>query len=286
MNYTFSNNKLLFRAGALLDILKTGLAGDFESEEGKMLTDWGAFANAKILLNSNLTLFGNLSRRTRFPTMRESYSGALNKFKANPGLKPETGILSELGINWQNEDIYFELAGFANFYNGLIDQIRLSPSDDSLKRRMRVNLSDAEIYGIDINARFQITDNLNLQGSIIFMNSRGKTADGVTNHLNNRPEILAGLIAEYSFTSALRLLIEMETTGRQFEMSPEDNAQYIEIESSSILNIRASYRLPEILGSISELSLRVNNVFDTYRLYQLGLPEPGRTLSAGLMINL
>lgn len=273
------------RGGVLYDYFNTAKAGVFTSEEGKTLDDYGFYASLKYNPWENTILFANFSRRTRFPTMREAYSGALGKFKVNPELKPETGLLNEIGIKYSKGIWQTEAALFANFYDNLIEQIRLSPTADSLQRRMRVNVSEAVIYGFDLTFRIFPVRNLTLEGNFTYMFSEGKQGDVELNQLDNKPRILAGFIAKYKFDFGLKLQAEAETVGKQYQRDPNANETFVEIGGTTVLNARIAYMLPVFMGTITEAFLRVNNIADTYRIYQLGLPEPGRMFSTGLSFN-
>lgn len=285
ITYNLFVENLNIKTGFVFDYFATGKAGNFTEAEGNAINDYGFFFDAKYSLTHNSVLFGNFSRRTRFPTMRESYSGALNRFKVNPELKPETGLLGELGLNFSNQKVFAELSLFLNRYDNLIEQIRLTAQEDPLMRRMRVNYSEATISGIDATLRIQIIRYLSIQGNLTLMRSKGKSGEIDLDNLNNRPDILGSLILNYTPPQGINIQLEMETTGRQFEQGPSNSNQVTQIDGTSVFNTRISYSLPFFYGMLSELFIRVNNIADSYRLYQLGLPEPGRTLYGGIAVN-
>ena len=63
---------------------------------------------------------GSLSRRTRFPALRELYSGALGRFLPNPDLKPEVLTGGEIGFTFMREKLDLQAVGF---YQVLADGI-------------------------------------------------------------------------------------------------------------------------------------------------------------------
>jgi iron complex outermembrane receptor protein len=288
MSYEYKRDLFSLKTGLVYDYVNTGDAGLFKEAIGKEQSDYGVFLTLRHLLDENTIVFGNFSRRTRFPTMRESYSGALDRFVINPDLKPETGNLFELGINHSASNFNVEFSGFANFYDGLIEQIRLTKQQDSLRRRIRVNYSEATIMGLDLTLRFAIIDNLNFEANVTYMKSFGKQDTVKLDNIDNRPEILSGLILNYRFGFGLFLQGEMETTGKQFERSPDNASKFIEIGATSIFNFRLSYQFAIETGfnSLYEIFARVNNIADTYRISQLGLPEQGRMITAGVKISI
>jgi len=285
LEYEYFYHNFSARGGALYDFSQTSEAGVFTSEEGNTISDFGFYVSFQFNPWEKTILFANSSYRTRFPTMRESYSGALGKFKVNPDLKPESGLLNEIGIKYSEGIWQAEAAVFVNLYNDLIEQIRLSSEADSLRRRMRVNISDAIIYGLDLTFRIFPVSNFSLEGNFTYMLSEGKQGEIDIEHLDNKPQILTGFIAKYTFDFGLKLQAEAETVGIQYQRDPNANESFIRIDGTTIFNARIAYRLPIFMGTITEAFLRINNIADTYRIYQLGLPEPGRMLSAGLSLN-
>ena len=286
LSYNWIGDLFSFRAGAVYDMFSTGDAGVFKEAEGKQVGDYGVFAGAKFLVTENIVTFANISRRTRFPTMREAYSGALDRFIVNPDLKPETGILTEIGISHTFEKFSFELAGFANFYDDLIEQIRLTKEQDSLRRRMRVNFSKATIMGADITFRVNPYRNLYIETNLTYMITSGEQDGKVMDYIDNRPEFLLGLVANYKLDFGLSVQAEIEGVGKQFERDPNDQTVFVQIYPTAIFNLRLGYQLPLVQGILSEVFIRSNNILDTYRLSQLGLPEAGRMMTAGISLNM
>ncbi len=286
LSYNWFSDLFSFKAGVVFDYFSTGDAGVFNETSGKTQSDFGAFAGLKYLVAEDVVIFGNFSRRTRFPTMREAYSGALDRFVTNPDLKSETGILTELGLSYTYESFSIELAGFANLYDDLIEQIRLTKEQDSLRRRMRVNFSKASIIGSDMTLRLSPFRNMFFETNFTLMFTDGEQDGKKVEYIDNRPEFLTGFLINYKFDFGLNLQGELEGVGKQFERNPDDQTQFTEIGGTSVINFRAGYLIPVNQSVIWEIFVRVNNIMDTYRLSQLGLPEQGRMINAGVSVSL
>lgn len=271
-------------AGAGFDYNETPLTGDFTEAEGTSQSDYAGFLSLNYLISDELAFVASTSRRTRFPTMREQYDGALGKFKTNPDLKPETGLLNEAGIIYAGKNFNIKAVGFYNLYTDLIERIRLSEDEDPAQRRMRVNYADASVSGVDINMDYSPLRNLNIRGFFTYMNTKAEEDGEEIEHLLQKPEIAAGINASYRLDIGLIPRLELEYTGKQWDN--DINGDYVEIEPSLILNMRLAYSFMFGDFSMNEIFVRINNITDEYQLSQYGLPEPGRTFYAGFSFRI
>ncbi len=271
-------------AGAGFDYNETPKTGLFAEAEGTSQSDFAGFLSLNYLISDELALVASTSRRTRFPTMREQYDGALGKFKTNPDLKAETGLLNEAGIIYAGDNFNIKAVGFYNLYTDLIERIRLSEEEDPEQRRMRVNYADASVSGVDINMDYSPLSNLNIRGFFTYMNSSAEENGEEIEHLLQKPEMVSGVNASYRFDVGLIPRLELEYTGKQWDN--DINGEYVEIEPSLILNMRLAYSFMVGDFSMNEIFVRLNNITDEYQLSQYGLPEPGRTLYAGFSFRI
>ena len=223
--------------------------------------------------------------RNRFPSLRESFSGALNRFKANPDLKPEKGTLTDFGVKFGRNGLTLKLSGFYNIYSDLISQIRLTTAQDAQRRRMRINLADATIIGSELVFEYKPSTFIGISGNLTYMDARGKADGVVEDKLDNKPEVLGGVTIELKPVNRIGISLESEFTGKQVETNPDKPSDKIEIAGSAVFNLRLSYSLLSA-GFSGDVFFRVNNIFDQYRIYQLGLIEPGRSISVGITIKL
>lgn len=273
-------------AGVALDLNSTPKTGIFVEAEGTKQSDFSAFATIKYNILDYLALYASGSQRTRFPSMREQYDGALNSFKTNPDLKPEKGLLSEIGATIATDRISGNIGLFYNNYTDLIERIRLTKEQDSLRRRMRVNYAEATISGVDLNFAYSPFTGLDLSAFFTYMDIKAKSGGKDIEHLVQKPDMLAGFIGSYKFDFGLKPQLEIEYTGKQFDSDPEDGSKFVEIDPSMIFNLRIAYSF--LLNNIMfvEVFARVNNITDEYILSQWGLPMEGRTAFIGFNIKI
>ncbi len=273
-------------AGIGYDYNSTPKTGVFVEAEGSNQSDFSAFTTFRYNILDLLSVYLSGSQRIRFPSMREQYDGALNSFKTNPDLKPEKGILTEIGATIATDRISGNVGFFYNKYTDLIERIRLTKEQDSLRRRMRVNYSEATITGIDLNFTYTPIKMLDLSAFFTYMDIKAKSGGKDIEHLVQKPDILAGFIGSYKFDFGLKPQIEIEYTGKQFDSDPIDGSKFVEIDPSLIFNIRLSYSFTINNIMIAEIFTRINNISDEYRLSQWGLPMDGRTAFIGFNVKI
>ena len=279
--YQFRISDLFVKFGGSFDYNETPLAGVFEDAEGNSTSDFAALAGFRWKMSEKHSLFANISRKTRFPTLREAFSSALNKFVVNPDLGAESGILTELGLSTELDNIEFEIAAFASFYNDMIAK-RAVPGD-TLGRSMRVNLSQARIGGLEGGVYWLPFSNLNFRAHLTYLYAEGKEDGGWSKNLEYRPRMIGTLIGEYKLPLNLKLQGEFEFTGEQ---RAENTAvgKWQVIDPTLITNARISYKLSKAGLVNGEVFIRMNNIFDTYNVSKLGLPDAGRTFQTGVSL--
>lgn len=273
-------------AGTGIDYNSTPKTGVFTEAEGESASDFAGFISAKYYLSDNLAGYASLARRTRFPTMREMYDGAMGKFKVNPDLKPETGLLGEVGAILAFDDLELEAAFFRNSYDDLIERIRLGEDVDPRQRRMRVNYASATISGLDANVGYYPIRGMKLSGYATYMFIDAEQDGEEIEHLVQKPEFLAGMVASYRSTFGLKPQVEFNFVGTQYDSDPEVDGEFVEIDPSAVINLRLAYERSIGDEILAEVFVRVNNATDEYRLSQWGLPEPGRTVYGGVSVRM
>jgi len=284
MEYSGVISDFSVNAGFGFDYNQTPKTGLFTEAEGDSQSDLAGFLSLKYSISESIALTGSISRRTRFPTMREQYDGALGSFKTNPDLNAETGILNEIGFIYATDNFNLKAVGFYNIYDDLIERIRLTEEQDPLRRRMRVNYAEAEISGIDMNVNYTGIRNVNVSGFLTYMHTQAEQNNEMIDHLVQKPEILAGLMANYRFNFGLSPQIELEYTGKMYDSDPEGG--FVEIDPAVIFNLRIGYDLFISDLAYTEFFIRINNLTDTYKLSQYGLPSAGRTANAGITVRI
>lgn len=269
----------VFTAGSSYDMFNISKAGPFTEAEGNSFDAIGAVIGATYKLTETMDLFANLSKKSRFPTLRESYSAALGKFVINPDLKPESAMLSELGIDYHGQDLDATLSLFANSYTDLIT--KASVPGDALKRKQRVNLDEATIIGAEVLMKYYVTNDFDLTGHFTYINSKG-TVDGVDQDLEYHPTVIAFLQADWRIYGGLDLLGEADIMGHQYAISDEVEG-LVPVDATTLFNIRLSYKTL-YNENLYTFFIRANNILDQARKDKISISAPGRMLYGGVSV--
>jgi len=268
-----SLDRLTLSAGGVWDRASTLESGGLPALG--TLDDWGARLGLSATIGQGQTLVhAGVSRRGRFPSLRESYSEAFSRFVPNPDLGSETLVALEVGFTTMLGTGELQVVGFRHDLSDAIRRITLA---DGL--RQRVNSDELRSRGVEVFLT-QTFGAVHTGGDV-----RLQSVELVDPRVNlsmepeNVPEREARVWAEVAPLPELRLRGEVEYTGPQFCQDP-GSGRDIRLEGGSWLNAVVSriWRVGGPLGRL-ETTLSATNLTDTALFDQCGLPRPGRTLS-------
>lgn len=249
-----------------------------------------AAANGLVEVAPNLNLVGSVGRGFRAPNLIELFfNGAVpegNGYQvSNPELKPETSWNVDAGFKYRRSDVAFE--GYY-FRTWLHDGIRIAATGDSVgpfPAFQNVNVESLTLQGVELVARYQILDPLQIGGTFTWLDGTDNTQD---NSQNN----------PLSDTYSSRITGELtyrRPSGRWWaeyqvrHQGAQKDADFVigtpigdELPAFTVMNLRGGVQLFDIGGTSNELVLGVENLTD--RLYAefanatFFRPAPGRTL--------
>ena len=282
--------RLEVSVGGNLDGTATPKTGPFPPRDP--FYAWGLTSGLRVDLGNGWGLRGAAGRKSRFPTMRELFGAALDKFVPNPGLTPVSAWIAEAGLEHQSESWSVGMTGFYNrvydtigkltFTQEIIDNRDLP--QDYLKKEQRINLQGARIYGLETTARWRATEALLLDGTVSWSRPRGFTEDG-TQKLDEKPAWLGTGTAVYETDVGVSIMAQGRYIGGVFARN--ENNRFVQLPSSLVMDARVSYDLTPVMGgTTSFLYVRANNLTDDARFVGLGLPGPGRSFRVGLEVTL
>lgn len=260
--------------GAAYDVGRTPETGG--REPLGTLMDWGARLGATMALGEGVTLVhGGISRRARFPSLRELYSGALDRFVPNPDLVPERLVAGELGVTTRlGRRTELQAVAFHHRLSGAVVRTVLEDG-----RFFRVNRDRLVSSGLELLAAL-VLGPVTLGGDVTAQHvDLTDPQAGVTNEPENLPELFGRLRAGVVLPLGFRTAGEVRYTGRQFCIAP-GTGEDVELDDAAVVHADVSRVWPlgggtGWFGSL-ETRVSVDNVGDTAVFDQCGLPQPGR----------
>lgn len=276
------HSRVQVTAGASFDGTATPETGPFPSRDP--IYTWGMNAGVRLDLTDRWAVRGALGRKTRFPTMRELFSGALGKFVPNPGLRPVSAWIGEVGLQRQSDAWSLGVTPFYTRVQNTIGKTNVQ-TPDGLKVK-RVNLDGARIYGVESALRWEATNALLLDGSLTWSRPRTFT-DGEIQKLDEKPGLIGTGLFRYEFPFGLSLMGQARYTGNVYARLDEVTGRaFGTLPNALILDARLAYDLSPLTSAVSgELYVRGENLTDEVKFIGLGLPRPGRSLRVGLKVT-
>lgn len=285
--------RLLERGGGGLSSLQLSLGGAIDRattpQSGgraplEALTDWGARAGmSAVVSGGNVLLHAGVSRRARFPALRELYSEALNRFEPNPDLRPERLVAFEAGATTRVGRGELQAVGFHHRLSGAIRRITLESG-----KRQRVNADALRSTGIELLGSQEVGP-LSLGGDLLLQTVElldPGTSDST--EPENLPELEWGLEGRLPFGPGLEATLGTRYTGSQFCLDPDTGGDR-ELDGGARIDAGLAKSFSFGSGRTAafsglEVSAFAENIGDIALYDQCGLPRPGRLV--GVQVKL
>ncbi|MEK6612711.1 MAG: TonB-dependent receptor [Gemmatimonadota bacterium] len=245
-------------------------------------------------LNARVKLHVSANQRSRFPSLRELYSGALDRFRPNPDLKPETLLGFEGGVTVNRvlastAKSTLQVIGFRHRLDDAVVRITLSnPTRFMRVNRDRIESSGVEVlggldFGTDASRSVSLNGDATLQHIRIF----DKTANDLQRHSENNPETRGRLELGVPLPAQFRAFATARYSGKQYCLNA-DTQREDELRGRSVADLAvqrdfavANRGLFRLLRAV----LAFDNIGDVAVYDQCGLPQPGRTLRVTMSVR-
>ncbi len=270
--------------GAVADGADTPESGDKPPLDP--ITDYGARLGLSSLLSDGILLHAGVSRRARFPSLRELYSGALGRFVPNPNLRAERLWGAEAGFTiLLPGDVEFQAVGFHQRLQGGIVRTSVT-GEDGARRFQRVNQDEVRSTGAELLAVGTLGV-VTLSGDLTLQRVRGRDPDGTEVELEYEPSVSGKFGIDSPLGRGFGASLDVRWMGRQKCENPEiGGLQPVDASASADVTIRRTVSLRPT-GPLSRVdaSASVRNVTDAVAFDQCGLPQPGRTFEIQFRIR-
>jgi iron complex outermembrane recepter protein len=271
-------------ASAALDGFATPKSGDKPRLDDRQT--WAGRLGLTHDLGSGVSLNAAAISRSRFPSLRELYSGALGRFLPNPDLRPERLLGAEAGVSLARGAWRWQAIGFQQQLDDVILRVNL-PAPSRLQQRVNRDAqrtTGLELLGAFAGARHGLLADLTLQDAKIF----DPTQPGGRRQVEYQPKVRGSTTIVAPLALGWRGTAAAQVFGTQFCLNP-DNSRYQRLPTTGRGDLMADRTLVVRAGAGLLSSLRVllavDNVTDALNWDQCGLPQPGRVWRVGFELR-
>jgi len=175
-------------------------------------------------IDESWALKGGVSAGYKKPDLRENNSGFTSVYGAYPyseigigndDLKPEQSVNTELGVYWQQDALAADATLFYTKFKDKISDYTICTSTATQQCQYNgyladtvfqyFNVSDAEIYGLELNGDWQVSDALKANANYTYTHSEQKSGLNKGYALNEYPTSMANLSLTWNAANDLEL---------------------------------------------------------------------------------
>lgn len=213
-------------------------------------------------------MHAGLSRRTRFPGLRELYSGALGKFEPNPGLRPERLTAGEAGVTVRLSKVEAQAVLFHQRLGDVIVKNNVAGG-----KQRRENMGEMRSRGVEFLTGWTLGPTA-LTADLTWQHVRilDSSVAGGERYAEYEPAFMGKLDWTVPVGFGARATAAASHLGRQWCITP-DQAAPVELSRSTRVDLQASRRWERL-----EATVAADNLADTAIYDQCGLSQPGRML--------
>ena len=239
------------------------------------INDWGARAGGSAWLGDATRLHLGMSRKVRFPSLRELYSGALGRFVPNPDLNPEVLGALEAGLTGTGVGLGGRLEAQAVIFDQRFSNaiVRTGLGDGRFQRQNRnhVRATGLELLGTVSWSAAELGGNVTWQNVQLIDESNPARKS----RAEYQPELFGSVHLAAPLLAGFRGRASVDLVGRQFCVNPERGMDTLTRTEHLNLLVSREWNLGGWFRAV-QASIAFNNVTDSVVFDQCGLPQPGR----------
>ncbi|MFT5233710.1 MAG: iron complex outermembrane receptor protein [Candidatus Krumholzibacteriia bacterium] len=267
------------RLGAGVDHTSTPESGPQPANDAASHPAWNARVTRPLAGNAEVHVAA--SQRSRVPSLRELYSGALGRFVPNPELKAERQSLYEIGYSRVTSRVRLEAAAFLLYLDDGIEKVSLNNPENQFQR---INQTSIRVPGLELSGSWRATNHFDLSLQHTILSARVQEAGEYNTPAEDRPDYLSRGGLTWRGPYHISSLIEAVVTGARWSSDSTVPSGLTRLPAGVIWNLRVAWDIMRS-GHDIEIHARLDNVFDQRVDDQVGLPNAGQTISGGVAIN-
>ena len=220
-------------------------------------------------LDPNQSFVAGVSRKSRFPTLKDRFSGGLGSAVPNPGLKRETATHYEVGYELNYKRWNGKLAVFQSELDDAIQSVTLpSTACSSPPCSQLQNIGEQRHRGVELSAVANPIDTLMLSAQInlLDIDNRGVNS-GVK--ITGTPDEIYRLRADWNFVPQWRLRLDAQHDSDRYSNTTGTRVA----DGFTVANAFLRFEPIRQVG----IDIGVRNLTDKLYAYDEGYYEAGRT---------
>lgn len=218
-------------------------------------------------LSESSRIKGSVSDKVRFPSVTQLYGES----ESNPDLTYEKSMNYELGFEHRVSQCPTVLS-FTLFRRDVENYI----SKDSFGTNR--NNEEYMFQGIEITAKNQSYENLDLMLAYTFMDTEDKSAGSAIDDVQYNPRHKTAIEGVYNFAYEMSLYASVEHVATQYCYSNDGNNTKAELPDYTLLNLKIEKKL---MSGALKIFAGADNLLDENYYESYALPQEGRSLFCG-----
>ena len=194
-----------------------------------------------------------------------------SNFTGNRDLQPEESLGFSIGYEQELGDLNVSVDYFRS---ELEDEITTIFNPDFTSTVINLE-SDSTRQGVELEARWDISERLSARGSATFLDSEQDDIEEI-----RRPDFIASGTVTYRPIDALSLTASLDHNGSQLD-TDFGTFQNVTLDAFTLIGLNAAYDVDDHFT----LTLRGDNLLDEEYQEVFGFASPGRAVYAGLKAN-
>ncbi len=214
-------------------------------------------------------LHASVGKKTRFPSLKELYSGLMGSNIPNPELKTEKSINYEAGVTQAlPRDSEVRAALFLSDIDDLIVNRQLTSQQSQYQ-----NIGMALFKGLELSARTGWIEHNELTLNYTFLDAQDRSHDRTSSKLEYQPRHNLYISNLYTFNKYLQAFCALNMYSQRYFQDPDKNRAWHRVDGFFTLDFK-------LIGTITKnLSVEAGakNLLDELYYYNHGFPQAGRT---------
>ena len=229
-------------------------------------------------IDESWALKGGVSAGYKKPDLRQNNEGFTSVYGAYPyseigigndDLKPEESVNTELGLYWQRDALALDATLFYTKFKNKISDHLICTASDTQKCTYNgyvadtvfqyANVSDAQIYGLELNGDWQVTASLKANANYTYTHSEQQSGEYKGYALSDFPESMVNVSLTWNAVNDLELW-----TKASWRSSSPDIGKSSETDAYALVDLGARYHLNKNVT----LMTGIYNLFDVNPIYR------------------